>query len=165
MKYYIYWIRYDSHTDPLTEGYIGVSKYPDRRLKYHAHPESNNNQILYRALRKGATQEILYEYDDKNDVYAKEIELRPTSKIGWNIIAGGDSKPPIHYGQTWFTTKGKKIHTDEHKKDMSKRFGSSVWINDGQTNKRINNNEPIPAGWERGRTKKWMETRKESSGY
>ena len=108
MSYSIYWIRYDHHSDPLTEGYIGVSKYPDRRMKYHGDPKSQNNEILYRALSKGAQQEVLFTYDIKEDAYAKEVEMRPTAKIGWNIIPGGDSTPPVQWGNTFYRFKGKQ---------------------------------------------------------
>lgn len=106
--YYVYWIRQDHHTDPLTEGYIGVSKEPDRRFRYHACLESNNNDILYKAIKKGATQEILYEYANKEAAYAKEIEMRPEERIGYNLIPGGDSKPPVHYGNNWYRFTGKQ---------------------------------------------------------
>ena len=33
--YYVYWISALNHTDPFTEGYIGLSNQPKKRLKAH----------------------------------------------------------------------------------------------------------------------------------
>ena len=159
MSYSIYWIRYDHHTDPLTEGYIGVSKYPDRRMKYHGDAKSQNNSILYRALKKGATQEVLYSYDIKEDAYAMEVEMRPHAKIGWNIIPGGDSLPPVQWGNTFNVGNHKKRHSDEHKQSMSENFSSRKWYTDGTSNKRLKDTDTVPAGFYLGRSKHWKETR------
>ena len=108
VTYSVYWIRYDNHKDPLSEGYIGVSKNPETRLRYHSNPDRQNNDILYRAINKGATQEILYSYATKKEAYQQEILMRPTERIGWNIIPGGDSIPPVHHNPTWFRFEGKQ---------------------------------------------------------
>ena len=97
--YYVYWIRYSHHTDPLNEGYVGVSTKPENRFKYHSSEKYNNNPILFRAIKKGAQQEILYSFEDKNQAYTEEASMRPNPRIGWNIIPGGDSKPPVGTGR------------------------------------------------------------------
>ncbi len=149
--YYLYWIHHKHHTDPSIEGYIGVSVRPKVRFSYHSHPERNNNNQLYHNIQNGASQSILYEFATKEEAYAKEIELRPTDHIGWNIIAGGDSEPPKHYGNKFNLRNHKPRHTTEHKNEMSKRFSSLKWFNDGEKNIRCLP-ENVPEGFSPGRT-------------
>lgn len=155
--YFIYWIHYPEHTDPLTEGYIGVSVNPAARLLYHSNEKYNNNQILFRAIRKKeVVQSILYEFHTAEDAYAKEISLRPQCKIGWNIIPGGDSKPPIHYGNKFAKGNIKSRHSDEHKHKMSIRFGSYKWYTNEEISIRCEEGKQ-PEGFRPGRKRgfKW----------
>lgn len=103
--HYVYWIRYDTHSDPLTEGYVGVSVRPPER--FYQHSVGDKDSIVRRGIENGATQEILYSYDTAEEAYAKEFEMRPTERIGWNLTFGGNN-PPNHYGQDWFRFKGKQ---------------------------------------------------------
>jgi predicted GIY-YIG superfamily endonuclease len=107
-KTYLYWIHYPESNDPLTEGYIGVSKAPETRYKYHSHPKRNNNQHLFRAMQKGCELTILEEFDVAEEAYSREEHYRPTEHIGFNIIPGGSEKgrPPVHKNPTWFTNRG-----------------------------------------------------------
>ncbi len=150
-KYYVYWIHYQTHSDPTTEGYIGVSSNPKKRFLYHSSPRFNNNSLLFRSIEKGlAHQTILYEYATDRDAYAKELELRPKPKIGWNLIPGGDSKPPVHYGNTFAKGNHAKRHSEDHKKSMSERFSKSRWYNDGIKNIRCEEGKQ-PEGFHLGR--------------
>lgn len=79
---------------------------PAKRFAAHSH-KNNTNPVLYRAINKGATQEILYSFENEKDAYLKEKEMRPTWHIGWNIIPGGD-KPPTHFGNDWFRLIGEQ---------------------------------------------------------
>lgn len=94
----VYWIRKPEHTDMFSEGYIGVSKNWDRRMIEHS--RSKNNVYLANVIAKYGwdalvkTQILVGDED-----YCLEIEakLRPTDKIGWNLVRGG-GKPPLLTG-------------------------------------------------------------------
>lgn len=94
--YTLYWMRDKTHTDPYTQGYIGItSRDPEIRLREHR-------------SKKGLTQDtifdILHEVKNKKDVRELERQYRPTPNIGWNVLSGG------HH----FT-----IHSDETKQRWS----------------------------------------------
>ena len=93
---------------------------------------------------------ILESFDDNDSAYRREIEYRPTPNIGLNINKGGKA-PPSQAGNTHSKTKGKKIHTEEHLADMSKKFSALKWYNNGEENKRCYEGEQ-PEGYVRGRT-------------
>jgi len=90
-NYYVYWIHKEHHTDPYSQGYVGISNDPVRRFKEH----SNNKQKSYvaNAIKSGATMSVLHENIDK--VSAKSIEetYRPKENIGWNVAKGGGMPP------------------------------------------------------------------------
>jgi len=94
---YLYWLRLPEHTDPLSEGYIGISRNPDTR--YKAHISNTGNFYL---KRDTAVFSVLHEYPTREDAFAAEEEMRPTSYIGWNRAPGGqymqyhnrNGKPP-----------------------------------------------------------------------
>jgi predicted GIY-YIG superfamily endonuclease len=160
MSTYIYWIHYPEHTDPMTEGYIGVSKHPQRRYDYHSSEKYNNNQHLYRAMLKGCVLSVLETFEDNAEAYLREETYRPTGHIGFNIIPGGGEhgRPPAQWGHTHRTNNGQQIHTEGHKKQMSKRFSASTWWTDGKTSRRLSGGEQPPAGWWKGKTDKRSKT-------
>lgn len=94
--YYVYWYRLDTHTDPYSEGYVGVSTWLSRRNYQHRVGKSGGSIILSQALKKygeRVTREILFQTTDKESAYQKEFMLRPTKEIGWNIAIGGGMPP------------------------------------------------------------------------
>ena len=93
MKVYVYWIHLFDHTDPYTQGYVGISTQPLKRLKYHSNSKNKDNHILYENIKKGAIQTILHEYDCRKKALIVEHKYRPIEKIGWNIIPGGTDPP------------------------------------------------------------------------
>jgi len=114
----VYWIHHADHTDIFSQGYVGVSKEVERRWNYHK--SYGENTHLKNAINKytwdGLIKEVVLEA--KMD-YCLDIEakLRPSDKIGWNIVKGG-GKPPI---SLW--NKGRKIPADELEKIKAKGFG------------------------------------------
>ena len=90
---YLYWIHHPHHTDPRTEGYIGVTN--DLYHREWRHRNNAGNPIAYHALNKGAVFEVLEEHSTVESVLAREVELRPLPDIGWNIAAGGSIPPPF----------------------------------------------------------------------
>ena len=56
----IYWIHYPDHTNPYTEGYIGVSVDPAKRFKQHGKSKNSANRMVSGAISKGAVQTVLH---------------------------------------------------------------------------------------------------------
>ena len=100
MTFVVYWIREQSHTDPATQGYIGVSGNVQRRFERHRLCENGTNAYLRHAIEKygwdNLVRSILLEAD-KQCCLDFETKMRPTEKIGWNLAPGGGF-PPTHYG-------------------------------------------------------------------
>lgn len=94
--YYIYWIKRKSYTDPESEGYIGFSDNPERRLLEHKNSKNKKSRVFNYINKYGdIILEVLYSFENKYDALRKEKELRPKKYIGWNIAIGGNSPPPI----------------------------------------------------------------------
>ncbi len=97
--YTLYWICSPNHTDYNTQGYIGVTKNFDRRMKEHqAYP----NAIIKNAINKYSwdalvKQPLAVNLDEELVLLAEEM-LRPDNNIGWNIAKGG-GKPPLPTGK------------------------------------------------------------------
>jgi hypothetical protein len=116
----LYWIKDPKHTEINFEGYVGITKDFQRRKKEHI----NSNRFP-----KNSEYIIIYE-GTKRECKRKEYELRPFSKIGWNLQRGG-MLPPDHTGvrrsentrrlisENNVGMKGKK-HSIETRKQMSK---------------------------------------------
>jgi len=120
-------------------------------MMYHSCPSVNNNEILYRAIKKGAVQDILYSFESKEEAYAKEIELRPHERIGYNIIPGGDSKPPKQWGNKYNVGNHKPRHSEEFKESQKKLMSSLKWWTNGEKSIRIPENQEPPEGFWRGK--------------
>lgn len=111
----VYWIRAPEHTDMFSQGYIGVSNNSARRFIEHSRAKGNRHLAF--AIQKHGwdtllkTEILIADVDYCLDIEAK---LRPTDKIGWNLVAGG-GKPPVLTGErpvlrgrtAW--NKGKKM--------------------------------------------------------
>jgi len=93
----VYWIHLPEHTDIYTQGYVGVSNNPHRRLQEHKN--STDNKHLSSALSKYSELIIqtIVLIGESNFCYQYEELLRPGKNIGWNINKGG-SKPPLMAG-------------------------------------------------------------------
>jgi len=113
--YYLYWIRYPDHTDPKTQGYIGISSRPDDR--FLEHKRGQKNKILPRVISKGASMEILLEGLSLEKALLEESKYRPEEKIGWNIARGGDI-PPSKKGHKY--KEGKQILKGSQRTDAQK---------------------------------------------
>jgi hypothetical protein len=102
----IYWIHLPEHTDPSTEGYLGVSKNFELRMTNHItdinKKKHKNPHLVHAVLKYGWDNLIKDIILSGEEAYCYEIEeeLRPKKSIGWNIAPGG------HRGPGW--TKGKK---------------------------------------------------------
>lgn len=117
----VYWIHHKDHNDMFSQGYVGVSKNIKRR--WESHKFYTQNAHLKHAVDKygwdNLVKEIILIADDD---YCLDIEfkLRPSNKIGWNIIAGG-GKPPSALGK-------KFIRSEEYKqKQRLAQLGKPAW--------------------------------------
>ena len=88
--YFVYHIPHPNNPEDLSQGYVGVTVNPKSRFVDH----SKGDLIVGRAIRKYQISfeslKILHEFDTAEEAFAKEKELRPEIKIGWNIGVGGN---------------------------------------------------------------------------
>lgn len=91
---YLYWIKLPCHSDIIKEGYVGITYYPDKRIMSHVSEAKlgnvNKNKEFKEALLQGTFEFLVVEEGSRCDMSAKEFELRPKFRIGWNIKQGGD---------------------------------------------------------------------------
>ena len=91
----LYWVHLAAHTDPMTQGYIGVSKYPEGRMSTHLRRASENrhhNINLIEAIKTFGKKKLICEvlvYGSEDYCYTLEHEYRPVKNLGWNIAEGG----------------------------------------------------------------------------
>ena len=97
-EYLIYWIHSDQEVNIETQGYVGITKDLDRRLKEHAKkPNFLDNRKV-----------DIFIYGDQ--LYCRQIEksLRPSRHVGLNIAEGG-GLPPDHTGRKLSASHRQKI--------------------------------------------------------
>lgn len=95
----VYWIKLDSHSDFMKEGYIGISTDLSKRMYDHRSKAKAAKSHLYRAIRKYGWSKIQIKVLLVADLdYCRDIEfkLRPEASIGWNEIPGGDKPPSLN---------------------------------------------------------------------
>jgi hypothetical protein len=81
----------------FTQGYIGVSK--DLQRRFSSHRAKPSNLHMKHAITKYGWDSLIKEVmviASKEYCLEVEIKLRPTDKIGWNIVAGGGMPPHIN---------------------------------------------------------------------
>jgi len=96
----VYWIREQSHTDMMTQGYIGVSGNVKQRFASHKNMEKGTNAHLRHAIQKHGWDNMVKSVllmAGKDYCLDIERKLRPTDQIGWNLTAGG-GYPPVNSG-------------------------------------------------------------------
>lgn len=90
---YLYWIYLPDHSDPITQGYIGIAENFDQRMFAHKScAKTGKNDTLYKAVRKHGWDNLKKEVlVIANEEYCKDLEqkMRPKARIGWNIAIGG----------------------------------------------------------------------------
>jgi len=90
--YTLYWIKRHSHTDIISEGYVGITKDFKERLR--AHKKNKKKSPLTDAIKaigwdNLVKQEVLTELDLES-VLLLEKAFRPAERIGWNCQRGGE---------------------------------------------------------------------------
>ncbi len=159
---YVYWIKRKKFTNPYTEGYIGISNNPMKRLANHK--RKNDNPHLKRALNLYEDIEvvILHECVTRDEVIKLETHYRPNTDLGWNINSGGATPPRNHLTHAVRTKisntlKSKNICPYNEKthspEAIQKRKDSMVgrkWFYDPATEKSVLSHQQ-PQGWLIGR--------------
>ena len=85
MEYYLYWWRDHNHTDPWTEGYVGITKDLDKRKSGHRHEHD--------WFREDLECVVLLEGLSEAEARYLERTYRPEVNIGWNKMSGGGMPP------------------------------------------------------------------------
>jgi len=114
----LYWISHPNHTDIFSQGYVGISNRYKRRLWEHVN--LNQNTHLKRAIAKYGWDNLVKKVmliGDTEYCLDVELKLRPTDKIGWNIVKGGGKPPSIPWN------KGKKATPEEAERLRQMRIG------------------------------------------
>lgn len=93
----LYWIHLPEHTDMFSEGYVGITKHTAlQRFKGHKkaanHTKRNTSSPIYNAIRKYGEKLIVSTLVISTWDYVLNLEskMRPTPKVGWNILSGGE---------------------------------------------------------------------------
>ena len=126
MGYSIYWIHLPDHTDPHTEGYIGITAN-DPVLRFRRHVQ--RNPTIREGVSQGAVQTVLREGLTRSEALSLERSYRPKTLIGWNKAKGGGSGmsyPGYH-------------HTPEQVKANSER-GKNQYASDPEMPERLRKN-------------------------
>ena len=130
---FVYWIHLPEHSDPFSEGYVGVTvRSVERRYKDHVSYAIKGTYPISHAIKKYGDKLVVDTLVDASEDYCYELEqkLRPNEKIGWNLVKGG-SKPPSRQGYKHSDEVKKKIseasiknkHTENKLKAYAKRKG------------------------------------------
>ena len=117
----LYWIRHKDHTDIFSQGYVGVSNNVKKR--WYDHKIYTNNAHLKHSMEKYGWDNLIKEIvliADEDYCLDIENKLRPSDKIGWNIVMGG-GKPPSALGK-------KFVRSEEYKqKQRLAHLGQKAW--------------------------------------
>lgn len=130
----VYWIHLDVHTDPESEGYIGVSKNPTSRIATHLrraekgnHHNINLIETVKTCGKNSMKSQILFSGTEA-ECYNKELLLRPTKNIGWNITEGGRMGAGAPYGVPKNREKlnAKKAEREKIERERNDRISSGI---------------------------------------
>ena len=144
--HYVYWYHLTSHTDPFTQGYIGVTCQLDIRHRCHLNGRAGGSKVLYNAFRKYGEDQIvksILHSTQKLEAYALEQQYRSADRIGWNMAMGGGLPPDttgrkdslavrLKRNASVRKAKAGKVYlsvfkgmTDRHSDEMRKRIGAA----------------------------------------
>ena len=112
------------HTNPLSEGYVGVSSNIEKRLMSH----KKSKHRVGKAIRKynDIVCGILCENLSEKEALTIERSYRPEENIGWNHAKGGGKPPPCKPG----IKRGKEWHdkiTKVNKERYDRGVGLGAW--------------------------------------
>lgn len=134
----VYWIRFEEHTDPYTEGYIGVTTNFRNRIKRHKKEVElrihANEHLTENLENENIRIDVLHEAEEEA-CYDLEKQYRPERLIAWNIAAGGaeggckrtgytlsekfKEKRRIYMRGNKFASYNKNKKSEEHKRKIA----------------------------------------------
>jgi hypothetical protein len=120
MQTSVYWIRHKDHADMFSQGYIGVSKYAEKRFSQH-YKRTQNRHLKFAIEKYGWDNLVKQRILIADEAYCLEIEqkLRPEADIGWNCAIGGGIPPSAvgnKYAQGGTWNRGRKASLETRKK-------------------------------------------------
>lgn len=127
--HYLYWIHLEEHTDPFTEGYIGISRQPEIRFRQHTTDTADKagSQILRQIVRERDSDclkhTILETLSNQEDARQQERFYRPKPNIGWNLMMGGGVSPDCTNRQLSDETR-QKIGSSNRKTKSTRSYVS-----------------------------------------
>lgn len=126
----VYWIHFDEHKDPYTEGYVGVTVDLKQRIFGH---KSQTKRLLDK-LMSGAKVSILQECESLDIALDVERKYRPTTLIGWNINKGGRCPPQGYknYASQKLKGKDRTIKQKRASEELSKKLKGRAPANKGK---------------------------------
>ena len=90
--YKIYWIRRREHKDIHSQGYVGITKDFENRIK--AHKKNRKKTPLTDAIKSYGFDNLLIdvveEVSSVEEALKIEASYRPSQNIGWNLQKGGE---------------------------------------------------------------------------
>jgi predicted GIY-YIG superfamily endonuclease len=109
--YCVYWIRHKEHTDCMSQGYIGITKDLQERIRGHRRNKRTTklNSFLKKYSWENEVEvEILDMNLDLNEALLLEEYYRPLQMIGLNLQKGGE----LGVDSIWYSNKA---NSKEHK--------------------------------------------------
>lgn len=90
-QYAVYWYRLPEHSNPYSEGYIGITNDTSRRCKEHMRNSkaSHFTHAIAKYGKDALVFTVLHEDLVKEEANELEYQYRPTINIGWNMAEGG----------------------------------------------------------------------------
>lgn len=123
--YSVYWIKTKDHTDPKSEGYIGItSQSIEKRFEEHK-TNSNNENIKQHCNQENIEITCLHNNLTKQEALLLEKQYRPDWYIGWNIAIGGNV-PPSRKGKVSPKTLLKGNARTKKQKEASKKHSKRM---------------------------------------
>lgn len=128
-QYFVYWYRLEGHTNPFTDGYIGITNDVDRRDKEHRRNKKATHFTNALALYGNLVQFQILHTTTVEEASLLEYAYRPAPNIGWNSAVGGiestgqSFKQPITlYHQTNYVI----LHTFASTTEAAKALGLNI---------------------------------------
>lgn len=123
-KYSLYWIHLKDQNDYLNEGYIGITKNFNKRLKDH------RKNKKFKDIWEGLVKEILFDNLSLTEALNLENKYRPFQNIGWNSQKGGE----IGVEPEWYLIEKNKLR---HSKATSIATKKGILKKDSKENRSL----------------------------
>lgn len=123
--YSVYWIKLESHINPHTEGYIGITTNLKERLR--AHKKNRRKLPITSAIKcygwDNLIVEVLHENLKLQEALSIEFLLRPDIRIGWNCQKGGE----LGVESSWYNNEENR---QKHKEATAKATKKAIALKD-----------------------------------